>query len=94
MGATPRFPYPKTVWTPTGGWWCARPINYKRNNVWAKGILAATIGTIFLCSLAVERRVTTPHPYAAKFSTQALESHRDIDDPYYNVKKQTKYTLN
>ncbi|WFD35645.1 hypothetical protein MCUN1_002503 [Malassezia cuniculi] len=21
MGAGPRYPYPKEVWTPTGGWW-------------------------------------------------------------------------
>eukprot|EP00466_Bigelowiella_natans_P019042 jgi/Bigna1/59540/fgenesh1_kg.5_\ len=25
MGGDPRYPYPKKVWTPAGGWWRAVP---------------------------------------------------------------------
>ncbi len=30
MGGGRRFPYPKHVWTPFGGWW-PNPENWKRN---------------------------------------------------------------
>ncbi|PKI83226.1 hypothetical protein MVES_002924 [Malassezia vespertilionis] len=30
MGAGPRYPYPKEVWTPAGGWW-TRPKNWATN---------------------------------------------------------------
>ena len=30
MGGARRFPYPKWVWSPSGGWW-PNPVNWKRN---------------------------------------------------------------
>lgn len=30
MGGGRRFPYPKYVWSPAGGWW-ANPAHWKRN---------------------------------------------------------------
>ena len=30
MGGGRRFPFPKSVWSPAGGWW-AEPKNWKRN---------------------------------------------------------------
>jgi hypothetical protein len=32
MGGARRYPYPKWVWSPAGGWWPTSP-NYKRNAV-------------------------------------------------------------
>ena len=32
MGGGRKFPYPKYVWSSTGGWW-ANPKNWKRNTI-------------------------------------------------------------
>eukprot|EP01134_Creolimax_fragrantissima_P002361 CFRG2361T1 len=31
MGATKKYPFPKHVWSPSGGWWCVSPPNWQRN---------------------------------------------------------------
>ncbi|SHO76330.1 Uncharacterized protein MSYG_0668 [Malassezia sympodialis ATCC 42132] len=41
MGAGPRYPYPKEVWTPTGGWW-TRPKNWASNTF----VIASGVGVI------------------------------------------------
>ncbi|KAI3625766.1 hypothetical protein CBS9595_001127 [Malassezia furfur] len=52
MGAGPRFPYPKEVWSPAGGWW-TRPKNWASNTfVVATGIGIAAYG---LWNLSSER---------------------------------------
>ncbi|KZT26119.1 hypothetical protein NEOLEDRAFT_271143 [Neolentinus lepideus HHB14362 ss-1] len=44
MGGGGRYPYPKEVWSPAGGWW-TRPSNWKANTAIAfAGILAVTYG--------------------------------------------------
>ena len=40
-GAKYKYPYPKHVWSPAGGWWC-NPRHWRRNT----GIAMMTIGTI------------------------------------------------
>ncbi|KZT33266.1 hypothetical protein SISSUDRAFT_993284, partial [Sistotremastrum suecicum HHB10207 ss-3] len=43
-----RFPYPKQVWSPSGGWW-TRPSNWKANTLFVGvGIAAATYATFRL----------------------------------------------
>ncbi|KAF9488478.1 hypothetical protein BDN71DRAFT_1457160 [Pleurotus eryngii] len=45
MGGQLRYPYPKEVWSPAGGWW-VRPSNWKSNTAVAfGGILALTYAT-------------------------------------------------
>ncbi|TFK52871.1 hypothetical protein OE88DRAFT_1697250 [Heliocybe sulcata] len=45
MGGGSRYPYPKEVWSPAGGWW-TRPSNWKSNTAIAfAGILAITYAT-------------------------------------------------
>ncbi|CAO1636405.1 unnamed protein product [Sympodiomycopsis kandeliae] len=52
MGAGPRYPYPKDVWSPTGGWW-SRPKNWVSNTaVAAFGIAGCTY---FLWSYSADR---------------------------------------
>lgn len=40
MGASPRFPYPKEVWSPSGGWW-AFPKAWRPNTAVAFVLVAA-----------------------------------------------------
>ncbi|KAF9172926.1 hypothetical protein BGX21_004134 [Mortierella sp. AD011] len=37
-----RYPYPKHVWSPSGGWW-TQPTNWKSNTAVAVGITAAIV---------------------------------------------------
>ncbi|KAI9217059.1 hypothetical protein BC828DRAFT_392089 [Blastocladiella britannica] len=45
MGASPRVPYPRWVYSPTGGWW-SQPKNWKSNTLVAAGGLALVTGLI------------------------------------------------
>ncbi|CAO1624456.1 unnamed protein product [Parajaminaea phylloscopi] len=52
MGAGPRYPYPKYVWSPAGGWW-SRPSNWKANTAVAgAGIVTMTY---FIWQYSAER---------------------------------------
>ncbi|EIN14631.1 hypothetical protein PUNSTDRAFT_81119 [Punctularia strigosozonata HHB-11173 SS5] len=42
MGGGARYPYPKHVWSPAGGWW-ARPSNWKTNTAITAGGIAAIV---------------------------------------------------
>lgn len=50
-----RFPYPKNVWTSSGGWW-NNPVNWKRNTA----IVALGIGAIslYLVKVSNEKAVS------------------------------------
>jgi hypothetical protein len=39
MGGARRFLYPKSVWSPTGGWW-PNPVSWKRNTAIAGAAIA------------------------------------------------------
>ncbi|KIM80654.1 hypothetical protein PILCRDRAFT_73008, partial [Piloderma croceum F 1598] len=55
QGGGGRYPYPKQVWTPSGGWW-TRPANWKSNTaIVFGGILAIAYG-VFSVSAAREVR--------------------------------------
>ncbi|KAM0787555.1 hypothetical protein ACM66B_003625 [Microbotryomycetes sp. NB124-2] len=59
MGGGARFEYPKTVWTPSGGWW-TRPASWKSNTGFvAIGVLFATYG-VWQYSAQKEWRHTAP----------------------------------
>ncbi|KAH8928264.1 hypothetical protein BT69DRAFT_1345465 [Atractiella rhizophila] len=44
-GGGQRYPFPKEVWSPSGGWW-TQPLNWKTNTAVAFG------GVAFICYLA------------------------------------------
>ena len=37
MGGGRRYPYPKWVWSPAGGWW-PNPVHWKRNSLIYVGV--------------------------------------------------------
>ncbi|KAL1948095.1 hypothetical protein VTO73DRAFT_12170 [Trametes versicolor] len=61
MGGGARYPYPKEVWSPAGGWW-TRPTNWKTNTAIAfAGILTVAYG-VFTLSADKERLVQPSRP--------------------------------
>ncbi|GAM26518.1 hypothetical protein SAMD00019534_096930 [Acytostelium subglobosum LB1] len=63
MGGQPRYPYPTTVWTPAGGWWCEYPKNCKKNGVKTSIALFGILSLAFITSKMIERRYShTPPP--------------------------------
>ncbi|CAO3610628.1 unnamed protein product [Mucor hiemalis] len=59
MGAVSRYPYPKEVWSPAGGWW-SRPKTWKSNTVIAALGMAVTLGAIWRVSAEKEVRYQQP----------------------------------
>ncbi|KAF9466480.1 hypothetical protein BDZ94DRAFT_169184 [Collybia nuda] len=60
MGGGERYPYPKAVWSPAGGWW-TRPSNWKSNTAIAfAGILGVTYA-VWSVSAEKERRLVQPY---------------------------------
>ncbi|KAH0585012.1 hypothetical protein H2248_008281 [Termitomyces sp. 'cryptogamus'] len=60
MGGGARYPYPKFVWSPAGGWW-TRPSNWRSNTAIAfGGILAITYG-VWTVSAEKEYRPIPPN---------------------------------
>ncbi|KAN0094320.1 hypothetical protein V8E55_002607 [Tylopilus felleus] len=54
MGGGARYPYPKHVWSPAGGWW-TRPANWASNTaITMIGILAVSYG---VWTVSAEREV-------------------------------------
>ncbi|KIJ10690.1 hypothetical protein PAXINDRAFT_85659, partial [Paxillus involutus ATCC 200175] len=57
QGGGARYPYPKHVWSPAGGWW-TRPSNWASNTtITMIGILAIAYG---VWNVSAEREVTGP----------------------------------
>ncbi|CAL1710081.1 unnamed protein product [Somion occarium] len=71
MGGGSRFPYPKEVWSPAGGWW-TRPSNWKSNTAIAfAGILVITYGAFAFCADREWRYVEPARPIPSmKWSKQ------------------------
>ncbi len=79
MGAGPKMPYPKWVWSPAGGWYC-NPPNWKRNFAIAMVAYAGITYYVFQLSARNERRPTPPHG-AAGIPSQRWAKHAKEDDP-------------
>ena len=74
--------YPKTVWTPTGGWY-AENVNWKRNTaIVFCGVIALAAYTCKV-SAAYERRY---HPGPIPIPSQRWSAHTLEDDPTYPQK--------
>ncbi|KAF9385647.1 hypothetical protein CPB97_004617 [Podila verticillata] len=54
-----RYPYPKHVWSPSGGWW-TQPTNWKANTAVAVGISATIVAAAWKYSAENEERHTRP----------------------------------
>ncbi|KAI9168137.1 hypothetical protein H9P43_007508 [Blastocladiella emersonii ATCC 22665] len=56
MGATPRTPYPRWVYSPTGGWW-SQPKNWANNTLVAAGGLVITVSLLWRYSNAKQKEL-------------------------------------
>ncbi|THU81741.1 hypothetical protein K435DRAFT_779739 [Dendrothele bispora CBS 962.96] len=59
MGGGGQYPYPKTVWTPAGGWW-VRPSNWRTNTAVFSSFIALTVYGFYQFTSAREVRYTKP----------------------------------
>jgi len=79
-----QYPYPKEVWTPSGGWW-TRPKNWKSNTtVIGVGLIATVYG---IWSLSADREERTVPPFrwipSLMWSRQYKEHRLVIRDEKY-----------
>ncbi|WVQ85937.1 hypothetical protein IAT38_008105 [Cryptococcus sp. DSM 104549] len=59
MGGGARYPYPKEVWTPSGGWW-TQPKNWKANTAMCALLIAVTTASVWRLSAQKEERHRAP----------------------------------
>ncbi|KAJ2030796.1 hypothetical protein IWW57_001014 [Coemansia sp. S610] len=84
MGGTPRRPYPKEVWSPSGGWW-SQPRLWKRNTVIAGLGAFAVVAFVFKKSAELEKRTIYPRVWIP--SMMWSKQFKDNDDPYFQPPK-------
>ncbi|KAK8850537.1 hypothetical protein IAR55_004455 [Kwoniella newhampshirensis] len=74
MGGGGHYPYPKDVWTPSGGWW-SRPTNWATNTaICVVGISLATLGVWRLSASKEQRHIAPTRPIPSqRWSPQARE---------------------
>eukprot|EP01135_Chromosphaera_perkinsii_P001524 Nk52_evm4s206 gene=Nk52_evmTU4s206 len=77
MGGTPRYEYPRYVWSPAGGWWC-NPPNWKRNTFLAFAGTFAAASLVFQWSSSIERRPIAP---IRPIPSQGWCKWAKVDDP-------------
>ncbi|CAK4081603.1 unnamed protein product [Aphanomyces euteiches] len=58
MGAVTKYPYPKNVWSPAGGWW-NEPKNWKNRTAILAGVMVALI--VPMASFASKNATTFSH---------------------------------
>ncbi|PPQ73696.1 hypothetical protein CVT25_005594 [Psilocybe cyanescens] len=59
MGGGSRYPYPKYVWSPAGGWW-VRPSNWASNTAVAVLGIVVVSATVWSASARLEKRTVQP----------------------------------
>ncbi|CAD6884383.1 unnamed protein product [Tilletia controversa] len=82
MGAGPRYPYPKEVWSPAGGWW-TRPTNWASNTAVCVGAIGVL--TYGLWSYSADREWRHRSPTRAipsmLWSRQFREGELKVKEP-------------
>merc|ERR1711998_551825 len=68
MGGGPRFPVPKWVWTPAGGWWNYNPPNASRN---FSLVLAGSAGLLLMV-----HRLSASNEVFHQMPTRSIPSER------------------
>ena len=76
-GASPKFAYPKQVWSPAGGWW-VEPAQWQRNTMYAGAAMGGAVACIWIFSARNERR---PMPPVRHIPSQYWSKHAADDDP-------------
>ncbi len=81
MGGGAPFPYPKWVWSPSGGWYCHYPPNWKRNTALVVAGWAAILTLATRWSWNNERARMPPPDNMYPTPSQYYRSHAAEDDP-------------
>ena len=79
MGGGAPFPYPKWVWTPTGGWYC-NPHHWQRNTAVVGLGICAIMAVVSNFSRNNERRPMPPMDVGS-CPSQSWCKHAVEDDP-------------
>uniref|UniRef100_A0A1X7UGN9 Uncharacterized protein n=1 Tax=Amphimedon queenslandica TaxID=400682 RepID=A0A1X7UGN9_AMPQE len=76
-GGTKEFPYPKYVWSPSGGWWC-NPRHWRRNTNIGLLIVVLSCIPVAYISAKLERRPVAPYRH---IPSQRWCKYAETDDP-------------
>ncbi|KAI8140522.1 hypothetical protein BJV82DRAFT_622918 [Fennellomyces sp. T-0311] len=76
MGGVSRFPYPKEVWAPSGGWW-SQPKTWKPNTAIAAFGMAATLFAVW--SLSANKEIRYQEPKRTIPSMSWAKQYKDKD---------------
>ncbi|ORX41005.1 hypothetical protein BD324DRAFT_647905 [Kockovaella imperatae] len=70
MGGGARYPYPKIVWSPAGGWW-SRPSNWRTNTAMTAVVITGIGAAVWKWSAAHEERPVAPvKPIPSRYWSQ------------------------
>ncbi|OMJ24989.1 hypothetical protein AYI70_g1210 [Smittium culicis] len=84
MGGGPVKPYPKHVWSPSGGWW-SQPKAWKKNTAIVAVGSTLFVSYIWYKSAKIERRTQYPHFWipSMMWAKQFKENDPDFKPPVY-----------
>ncbi|KAI9780408.1 MAG: hypothetical protein M1816_002866 [Peltula sp. TS41687] len=75
-GGGGKIPYPKHVWSPSGGWY-AQPANWRANTAIMATVIVGI--TAFVWSVSADREVRTKFPEEGRFFPSRWWSRQIID---------------
>ncbi|KAK4231377.1 hypothetical protein QBC38DRAFT_506790 [Podospora fimiseda] len=81
MGAGPRVPYPKHVWSPAGGWY-AQPSNWKANTAFFGVVIFGITAMVWKLSAEREFRHKMPEQgrfYPSRYWTKQIVEHEKAE---------------
>ncbi|KAI1749870.1 hypothetical protein F4782DRAFT_532952 [Xylaria castorea] len=77
QGGGPRVPYPKHVWSPSGGWY-AQPANWKANTAVFMGVIVGITALAWNLSAQREHRHKMPEPdrfFPSRYWSKQIKEH-------------------
>ncbi|KAJ2882240.1 hypothetical protein H4R27_003577 [Coemansia aciculifera] len=84
LGGTPHKPYPKHVWSPSGGWW-SQPKQWKRNTLIVGLGTSLVLAFIFKKSAELEQRTLYPRVWIPSMIWS--KQFKTKDDPNFQPPK-------
>ncbi|KAJ2907375.1 hypothetical protein MKZ38_003232 [Zalerion maritima] len=77
MGGARKIPYPKHVWSPSGGWY-SQPANWRANTAVALACIFGVSAIVFTISANLEERYHYPEPgrfYPSRYWSRGVIEH-------------------
>ncbi|KAI1856836.1 hypothetical protein JX265_011477 [Neoarthrinium moseri] len=81
MGGGPRVPYPKHVWSPSGGWY-AQPSNWKANTAVFSAVIVGITALAWKLSAERETRHNFPEPgrfFPSRYWSKQIIEHEKAE---------------